>query len=212
MYLRSIALLILLSGPFAVISTLALPDSIALQNDARAVATGVVYHDANGNRKRDAGEKRLAGIRVSNGVQITKTDTEGRYKLPVGDDTILFVIKPRNWRTPLSKNNTPEFYYIHKPQGSPKGLQYAGVAPTGPLPPTVDFPLYPQGEPDQFRALMFGDPQPRNQKEIDYIAHDVIEELVGTDASFGVTLGDILFDNLSLFESQARTIALLGIP
>ena len=45
-----------------------------------------------------------------------------------------------------------------------------------------------------------------------YIAHDVIEELVGTDAAFGVTLGDILFDDLSLFESQARGIALLGIP
>jgi len=212
MYLRSIALFILLSGPFAVISTLAPRDSIALQNDARAVATGVVYHDANGNRKHDEGEKRLAGIRVSNGVQITKTDNDGVYKLPVTDDTLLFVIKPRNWRTPLSKNNTPEFYYNHKPHGSPKGLRYAGVAPTGPLPPTVNFPLYPQEEPDQFRALMFGDPQPSNQKEIDYIAHDVIEELVGTDASFGVTLGDILFDDLSLFESQARTIALLGIP
>ena len=47
---------------------------------------------------------------------------------------------------------------------------------------------------------MFGDPQPRNQKEVDYMSHDVIEELVGTDASFGVTLGDITFDNLDLFE------------
>jgi hypothetical protein len=40
----------------------------------------------------------------------------------------------------------------------------------------------------------------------------VIEELVGTDASFGVTLGDIMFDDLSLFPSLSRSIALLGIP
>lgn len=59
---------------------------------------------------------------------------------------------------------------------------------------------------------MFGDPQPRNQKEVDCIAHDFVEELVGTDASFGVTLGDIVFDGLDLFESQAATIGLIGIP
>jgi len=212
MHLRYVTLFVLLSGPFIAISTLSPLDSVALQKSALPLARGVVYHDANGNRKLDRGEKPLAGIRVSNGDQITKTDAEGRYELPVTDDTILFVIKPRDWKTPLSKNKTPQFYYIHKPKGSPQGLKYAGVSPTGPLPPAVNFPLYPQKEPDQFRALMFGDPQPRNQQEIDYIAHDVIEELIGTDASFGVTLGDILFDDLSLFESQARTIALLGIP
>jgi len=174
-------------------------------------ATGIVFSDANGNRKFDTGEQPLAGIRVSNGSRIVKTDSDGRYRIGVGNDTILFVIKPRGWRTPLSRNQTPEFYYSHKPQGSPP-LKYRGVAPTGDLPESVDFPLYPQDEPDEFKALMFGDPQPRNQQEVDWIAHDVIEELVGTDASFGVTLGDIVFDDLNMFESQARSIALLGIP
>ena len=174
-------------------------------------ATGVVFSDANGNRKFDAGEKPLAGIRISNGSRIVKTGTDGRYSIDIADDTILFVIKPRGWRTPFSRNNTPEFYYNHKPQGSPP-LKYSGVAATGNLPESVDFPLYPQDEPDEFKALMFGDPQPRNQQEVDWIAHDVIEELVGTDASFGVTLGDIVFDDLNMFESQARSIALLGIP
>jgi len=35
---------------------------------------------------------------------------------------------------------------------------------------------------------------------------------VGTDAAFGVTLGDILFDDLSLFGSLNATVALIGIP
>ena len=212
MHLRYLALTFLLVSLFAVVSGLTTSDSVAKQESVVPMATGIVFHDTNSNRQFDRGEKPLAGIRVSNGHQITKTDRNGRYRLPVDDDTILFVIKPRGWRTPLSKNKTPEFYYIHKPKGSPQGLKYAGVSPTGPLPSSIDFALYPQKEPDQFRAIMFGDPQPRNQTEIDYIAHDVIEELVGTDASFGVTLGDILFDDLSLFESQARAIALLGIP
>jgi hypothetical protein len=174
-------------------------------------AVGVVFHDVNNNGQFDEGEKPLASVRVSNGREIVATGENGRYRLPVDDDTALFVIKPRGWRTPLNENLLPRFYYLHKPHGSPE-LKFAGVAPTGPLPASVDFPLYPQDEPDAFRAILFGDPQPRTQKEVDYIAHDVVEELIGTDASFGVTLGDIAFDDLSLFEPQARAIALVGIP
>jgi hypothetical protein len=174
-------------------------------------ATGVVFHDANGNGAFDTGERPLPGIRVSNGMEIVATDIDGRYELPLTDDTIVFVLKPRGWRTPLSEDLLPRFYYIHKPQGSPP-LRFAGVAATGPLPESVDFPLYPQDEPDEFHAILFGDPQPRNQQEVDWIAHDVVEGLVGTDASFGVTLGDIAFDNLDTFEPLNRAIALLGIP
>lgn len=178
---------------------------------ADTVARGVVFEDTNGNQVRDGAEKGVPGVRVSNGIEIVTTDAAGRYQLPVDNDTILFVIKPRGWRTPLSESNLPRFYYIHKPGGSPE-LKYPGVAPTGPLPDSVDFPLYRQDEPDKFRVILFGDPQPRNQKEIEHIAHDVVEELVGTDAAFGVTLGDIMFDDLSLFESESQTIAMLGIP
>lgn len=174
-------------------------------------AVGIVFHDRNGNSLRDSGEEGLAGVRVSNQREIVQTDREGRYRLPVDDETILFVIKPRNWRTPLDENHLPRFYYIHKPGGSPK-MRYPGVAPTGPLPASVDFALRPQWEPDKFRAIFFADPQPRNQQEIDYIAHDVVEDLIGADASFGVTLGDIMFNDLSLFNSLNRTIALIGIP
>ena len=181
------------------------------ENEPVQKATGIVFHDKNNNGTLDEGEPRLADIRVSNGRSIVKTDENGRYELPIDNDSIVFVIKPRHWRTPLSENNLPQFYYIHKPEGSPKS-KFPGVAPTGPLPESVDFPLYPQDEPDSFQAIMFGDPQPRNQEEVDFITHDVIEELVGTDASFGVTLGDITFDNLALFEPQAQAIAVLGIP
>lgn len=179
--------------------------------DEQTPARGIVFHDSNGNGTFDAGEKGLADVRVSNGVTIVKTDSDGRYEIGVDDNSIIFVIKPRNWRTPVSENQLPRFYYIHKPAGSPPS-KYKGVAPTGDLPESIDFALYPQDEPKQFKAILFGDPQPRDQKEIDYIAHDVIEDLIGTDASFGVTLGDIVNGDLSLFDSQARSIALLGIP
>ncbi|MBW3622054.1 MAG: calcineurin-like phosphoesterase family protein [Armatimonadetes bacterium] len=177
----------------------------------RPVARGTVFEDRDRDGVRDPGERGLSGVRVSNGREVVKTDRRGVWRLPHDDDTIFFVIKPRGWMTPVNEHRLPRFYYIHKPAGSPK-QKYPGVEPTGPLPASIDFPLHRQKEPDRFRAVFFADPQPRNQQEIDYIAHDVVEELVGVDASFGVTLGDIMFDNLSLFGSLNSTVALIGIP
>lgn len=188
----------------------ALIDTSAALNQP-TMAKGVVFQDANGNGKFDAGETPLPMVRVSNGAEIVLTGDDGRYQLPVTDDTILFVIKPRGYRTPISDQMLPRFYYIHKPNGSPES-KFPGVAKTGPLPESVDFPLIPQDEPDRFQAILFGDTQPRNIQEVEFIAHDVIEDMIGIEAAFGVTLGDIVFDDLAIMEPLNQTIALLGIP
>jgi len=177
------------------------------------VASGYVFHDRNKNGVRDAGEPGLPDVRVSNQRDIVTTDRNGRWQLPHDDDTIFFVIKPRGWMTPINELNLPRFFYIHKPAGSPANFKYPGVAPTGPLPSSIDFPLTPQREPDRFRAIIFGDTQSRNQTEVEYMKRDVIEQLVGkVDAAFGVTLGDIVFDNLGVFKGHNEAIAMLGIP
>ena len=106
------------------------------------IARGRVFHDMNGNRSYDQGEKLLSGIRVSNGRDNVHTNAGGIFEVAVSDDTIIFVITPRGWQVPLSPSQLPQFYYNHKPSGSPV-QEYAGVAPTGPLPEFVDFPLYP---------------------------------------------------------------------
>lgn len=177
-------------------------------------ARGIVFQDENRNGVRDEGEQGIAEVRVSNGREIVTTDDQGRYELPVDDDTIIFAIKPRNWMTPVDENQLPQFYYVHKPNGSPD-LRYAGVEPTGPLPESIDFPLYEREEPDTFSALLFGDTQSRNLKELEYMAHDVVEQVIREDAhgaSFGVTLGDIVFDDLSVLEPHNKVIGLIGIP
>lgn len=178
-------------------------------------AVGYVFDDLNQNRRRDPGEPGIPNVKVSNGRQIVRTDASGKYQISVTDDTIIFVIKPRGWMSPLDRDNLPQFFYIHKPQGSPKTFKFAGVAPTGPLPKSVDFAMNKQDEPNAFKAIMFGDPQPRNVKEVEYIAHDVIEQIIadeGHDASFGVTLGDIVFDDLDVMQPLNQAIALIGIP
>ncbi len=175
------------------------------------MAKGIVFVDSNHDGKLDADEQRISGVRISNGQSIVMTNPQGEYNIPVSDDQIVFVIKTRGFRTALSEDNLPRFYYIHKPAGSPK-LRFSGVAATGPLPSSINFPLYPQNEPENFKAILFGDPQPRNLTEVGYIAEDVIPEVIGTDASMGVTLGDIVFDDLSCFTAVNETYGLLGIP
>ena len=174
-------------------------------------ATGRVYHDENGNGQREGGERGITDVFVSNGREIVRTDQRGRYELPVEGDTAIFVIKPAGWMTPVDENGLPQFYYLHKPNGSP-GLNHPGVEPTGPLPESIDFPLHRTEELERFRAIIFGDPQVRDQKEIDYLAHDILEELVGVEAAFGATLGDIVFNNLEDFDAINEAVGTLGLP
>src|SRR5262249_28511021 len=88
------------------------PGQHAPAADATTKAKGVVFHDKNRNNSRDADEPGVENVRVSNGRVIVRTDTEGRYELPVDDDTTLFVIKPRDWMTPVNEFKLPQFYYV----------------------------------------------------------------------------------------------------
>lgn len=178
---------------------------------AGEIARGIVYEDRNSNGQRDSDERGLADIRVSNGRDIVRTDAEGRYELPVSNDTVIYVLKPRDFKVPLNEQNLPRFFYTHMPNGSPK-LKYGGVPATGPLPSSIDFPLTRRPEPNKFDVVLFGDPQPYSQEQIDFIAHDIVEELIDIDAAFGVTLGDIVGDHLDFFDPLNRTIAHIGIP
>ncbi|MFP6584798.1 MAG: calcineurin-like phosphoesterase family protein [Candidatus Hydrogenedentota bacterium] len=187
--------------------------TVAASAWSASVAKGIVFHDKNGNGESNGGEDRLAGVAVSNGVDVVQTDLKGRYEIPVTEDTIVFVVKPSGWRTPQSDTGISRFYYNHKPAGSPRlEAKYPTIEPTGKLPRHIDFPLYPQKEPDTFKMIAFGDTQPRNQQEVDYIAHDVVQELVGFEAAFGITLGDVVFNNLSLYKPLEQLLATIGVP
>lgn len=185
---------------------------VALTAQAQKVATGVVFHDTNRNGIREAGEPGIAQVLVSNGREVVRTDKQGRYRLPIDDDTILFVVKPRGWQVPLNENNLPQHYYIHKPQGSPR-LRYPGVAPTGELPASVDFALVPRPDPERFHALILGDTQVRDMQDLGYFAYDVVRELTARgDASFAIILGDLVFDGLHMFAPLNQVMAQLGMP
>ncbi|WP_031529625.1 calcineurin-like phosphoesterase C-terminal domain-containing protein [Dyadobacter crusticola] len=179
---------------------------------AQSLVRGFVFNDANGNGRKDKNEKGLPQVSVSNGVVVTQTGYNGSYELPVGKDNIIFVIKPSGFKIPLTEDNLPRFYRLHKPDGSP-ALKYKGVAPTPALPASLDFPLTAKAESDDYTALIFGDPQPYTVEEIEYFARGVVSEVEGIkNVEFGLSLGDLVGDNLDLHQPYVKAVKRVGLP
>jgi 3',5'-cyclic AMP phosphodiesterase CpdA len=175
-------------------------------------AKGTVFEDTNGNGVMDNGEKGIPGAAVSNQIDVVKTDENGRYRIRVYNKTILFVIKPSGYNVPVDSGNFPKFYYIHQPKGSPKGLKFEGIAPTGKLPASIDFPLLKGKEEGTFNVVVVADPQTKTAQEIDYYRDDVVARLVGSNAAFYLALGDIMYDDLSLISRMKQVVGHIGIP
>ncbi|WP_158815794.1 calcineurin-like phosphoesterase family protein [Methylocapsa sp. S129] len=176
---------------------------------------GTVFEDRNGSGKPGDGNPAIAGVLVSNGEDVSVTDSEGRYSLSLRDDAAICVIKPSGYMPPVDPaTQLPRFYRLHQPKGSPAelNLTFAGIAPTDPLPASLDFALKRQDEPKKFEVVLFTDPQPESEVEVDFIREDVIEALNGTPAKFGITAGDVMFDDLSLYGRYNFIIGTIGIP
>lgn len=179
--------------------------------NASSTVQGYVYEDANRNGKKDRREKGVANVAVSNGREVVLTDVEGKYDLPVNNDNIIFVIKPSGYRIETDEYNLPCSFYVHKTGGSP-ALHYEGVKPTGKLPASVDFALIKYDEPETFTALIFGDSQMYNENEIKYFEQGIVDEAKTlTSPVFGITLGDLVGDNLNLHPLYKNAIQKIGL-
>ena len=200
-------------GVATAFSVATIPASQLLAADTTTVS-GFVYENRSGGLRRQASDPGIAGVLVSNGRNVVKTDAEGRYTLPIDDESVIFVIKPTGYAVPVDEEMLPRFYYIHQPTGSPQGLnlRYRGIDPTGQLPDSVDFALTKTNEPQKFDVIVFADPQPESAVEINFIRDDVVNALIGNAAAFGMTIGDIMYDDLSLYPRLNRIIGQIGVP
>jgi hypothetical protein len=181
---------------------------------------GTVYLDTNGNGVRDAGERGIAGIAVSNGSAIVRTDTAGKYALDVADGQTVFVVKPAGYALPRGTNGLSVFWRNHVPGGSP-ALKYGGIKPTGTLPDAVDFALLPKPRISHavpLEILVFGDPQPKDLVDVDYYRRDIVEPILAKTphdqpaAQLGLSLGDEVSDDLTLYPAINRVTAMLRTP
>lgn len=205
--IKNLALLVPLFWAITIIS------SVYAQDDQ---ARGIVYLDANKNGLRDPDEKGIEGVKVSNGVEVVKTDAQGQYIITLLPESTLFICKPASYSVPLNEVQLPQFYYHYYPGGTPgvTTWKWPVIEPTGPLPETIDFPLLRETARDTFKAMGFADPQTADDEELDMMRKDIIDHLFGNPykARFGLVAGDVVNDNLALYERHNRLMAQIGVP
>lgn len=182
-----------------------------ISGSSDGVTRGTVFLDANRNSRLDEGEAGIQGVMVSNGREVVLTAGDGSYELPAYDDMNLFITKPSGHLPPVDAQMVPQFNYIHKVAGSPD-LRFGGIAPTGPLPAEINFPLIADNVGDEFECLIFGDVQAYTNREVGYVRETLGKMLANRDNTKTECLifeGDIAGDDLALYP-RIKSIGALG--
>jgi hypothetical protein len=180
--------------------------------DGAACEGGSVFLDGNGNGQRDAREPGLPGIAVSDGERIVRSDRQGRYRLVSAAGRASFLIKPAGFRAVARADGLPDTW-TEAPAGAaansrPDALPAAARG-------CKDFPLQRErSRPDApLSVLVFGDPQPKSLIDVGYYQRDIVAPLQGQPgASLGISLGDLVNDQLHLYPALKAVDATLGIP
>ena len=175
---------------------------------------GKVWEDGNRNGRIDLGEKPLAGIKVSDGVELVLTDADGKYRLPVVDGRSVFVIKPAEYDLPQRTDGLPDFWTNIRTKAGP-ALEYGGIPAA--FPACRNFGLLPKAVATEsgipLEVLVFSDTQTKSRTDVDYYKRDIVEPLVGKQhATLGLTLGDVVNDDLSLYPQLNQVTRMLQVP
>jgi 3',5'-cyclic AMP phosphodiesterase CpdA len=178
-------------------------------------ARGLVFHDVNGDGLYQAEEPGVAGVLVSNGLDVVRSDEQGGYTLPWRSDMDLFVVQPATWRVAQDHMGLPQFHYSHRPEGTLSRLRYGGLTATGPAPQAVNFPLYPRAsEAASFRCAIIGDSQTYSHDEIGFFRDSTVADLLQQGLSSNdclIYVGDVVGDNLDLFGRLFDVASVVGV-
>jgi hypothetical protein len=136
-----------------------------------------------------------AGVLVSNGCDVVRADTDGYYRIRQSEDGHVFVIKPAGFDLPLeAETMLPQHFLAAGADGR------------------HDFLLTHSANKRAFRAVLMADPQPENHRHIDFIRDGAVPLLAKTGASFGMTLGDLVGDDLGLLQRYNDVMGQAGLP
>ena len=148
----------------------------------------------------------VAGVAVSDGLVVAASDREGRFELVSdGRRRHLAASVPRGYRLPTSATGTLR---LHRPL----------VADArGEMAVRVDLERLTTDE-TRHDVIAIADPQTQDAGEMALFHERTVPDVARTvrDAAapvaFGVTVGDIVSDTLSLFPEYERAVSRMGIP
>lgn len=150
-----------------------------------------------------AGAPRVA---VSDGVDVVATDSEGRFELVAsGLSPFVHISPPAGTRIPTNPSGTARLY-----------APIASDA-NGEMNVAFDLERLPGGD-ERHTMLLWADPQTANHRHMELLhaqtvpdATQLIRDL-GDRHVFGISCGDIMSDDLSLYPEYERAITQLGVP
>lgn len=147
----------------------------------------------------------LARVPISDGVQVVDTGPDGAFELvSTGGRPFVQLSMPSGYRIPTQSTGPARFYEPIRDEG---GGEMA-----------VEFHLAAlQSSDENHRMLVLADPQTQTEEELGFLhaqtVPDVQSLLTGSAAeTFGIGLGDIMFDNLDLFPGWEEAVRRMGVP
>ena len=160
---------------------------------------------------KDTNGTPISNVVVTNGEICVQTDNNGYYEMDIdlNDTKFIYVSIPSGYKAQNNKNGFPLFYYLVT--DTDRKLGYC----------SANFRFEPiSGDPNRYTLLIGADPQPR-AKTTDYdriafhsldVAEDFYLDLKDKRASitdrevYGMILGDIVHENMSLFANYITGI------
>ncbi len=148
--------------------------------------------------------KALAGVVVSDGFSVVQTDAKGRYEFPYNEKArAVFVSVPAGYEFMNNKSITA--CYQHIAPGKMKGYDFKLTA------------LKKDDNEHQF--IIWADPQVKNAKDVEKLMTQSVPDVqkfvaaAGAETLLhGITVGDIVWDELQLFEDYSKAVEKMGIP
>ncbi len=204
---RFLARLARLAGAGLALPGLALPGLAALPAAARRRLVRRTRQPVRvAGRVATPGGAALAGVRVSDGRRVTRTDADGRYALATtAAQPFVFASVPAGHAVPQNDPGTARFYRPLPPDA-------AGAL-------TADFTFAPlPGGDARHRVLVLADPQTQTPAEMDALhattvpAVQAVLQAAPDVPTVGVANGDIMFDDLSLYPAYERAVGRMGVP
>ena len=181
------------SRPHLATCCLLIACGLSVAVEARSVS-GRIVEDTNADGRVEAGEPPLAGVIVSDGERLVRSDADGRFRFdaPAGP---VFVVKPATHAVPTGDDGLPAFW-----SDRADGRWEVALRPVE----------APEGE---WTMRLFGDPQPKSEVDVDHYRRDIItSEQALPRARLGVSLGDIVHSNLALYPAMVRAAAAMRTP
>jgi hypothetical protein len=148
----------------------------------------------------------VRGAAVSDGLSVVATDADGRYQL-VGDGRRphLAITPPPGYAVPMGPSGTARLY-------QPLVADARGEA-------TALFSLTPLGRSDERHGfVVLADPQTQDDYEMGRFQKETVPDVQATVKElgelplFGLTDGDIMYDNLGLYDAYEAAVGHMGVP